>query len=71
MTAVRVEPQSGEMHLLWGLRSKIGVRSKEMERREVGDYVFSCSNHFLFISMKPIRALIPFYMQDTIHFHLF
>jgi len=36
-----------------------------------GGYVSSCLYHVLFISMKPIRALIPFYMQDTIHFHLF
>lgn len=73
MTAVRVEPQSGDMHHPEGLRSKMGVRreKKGEEEKGGGGNVFSCSNPVLFISMKPIRALIPFYMQDIIHFHLF
>ena len=37
----------------------------------VGINVFGCSNPVLVLTIKPIRALIPFYMQDTIHFHLF
>lgn len=33
--------------------------------------VIGRSNPVLFLSMKQIWALLPFYMQDTIHFHLF
>lgn len=57
-TTVRVQPQ---MVLCMIPRKTGGARW----------WVSVIGRSVLFLSMKQIWALLPFYMQDTIHFHLF